>query len=248
MVNLLDLDLVAYRASSSCEPTKAKPYLEPTEVALWRVHDMIERICITTNCSDIEGYLGGSDNFRYNIYPDYKGNRKDKPKPTYLEDCRELLVTQYGANIVNGYEADDALGIAQTKYQGNSRIVSLDKDLLMIPGHHFNWVSQEFKIVSPLDGLKTFYKQLILGDKSDNIPGFDAALRGSCPKFVAKLQEPIDSMTEEWDMYLYVYEIYYTHNKNNSHIETQEVMHRNAQLLHILKEEEGFWKPPGTLV
>jgi len=245
MVNLLDMDLVAYRASASCEPTKAKPFLEPPEVALWRVHDMIERICIATNTTEIEGYLGGSDNFRYNIYPEYKGNRKDKAKPTYLEDCRELLVTQYGANIVNGYEADDALGIAQTKYDGASRICSLDKDMLMIPGHHFNWVTQEFKLVSPLDGLRTFYKQLVLGDKSDNIPGFDGALRSSCPKFVAKLQEPIDSMTLEDDMYLYVYEIYYNHNENNSHIETQETLHRNAQLLHILKEEGKFWQPPG---
>lgn len=238
MVNLLDMDLVAYRAAASCEPTKTKPYLEPPEVALWRVHDMIERICIATNSSEIEGYLGGSDNFRYNIYPEYKGNRKDKPKPTYLEDCRELLVTQYRANIVNGYEADDALGIAQTKYEGNSRICSLDKDLLMVPGWHWNWVNLEAKLVSPLDGLKCFYRQLILGDKSDNIKGFDGALRGTCPKFIEKLQEPINHMTDEIDMYSYVYDIY-------AETENSPDLHVNAQLLYILKEENKFWQPPG---
>jgi len=243
MINLLDGDLIAYRASASCEPTRAKPFLEPPEVALWRLHDMIERICIATNSSEIECYLGGSDNFRYNIYPLYKANRT-KEKPTYLESCRELLVTQYGSSIVNGMETDDMLGIRQTQLDGASRICSLDKDLLMIPGHHFNWVSQEFKLVSPLDGLKTFYKQLILGDKSDNIPGFDGALRGSCPKFVAKLQEPIDSMTEEIDMYHHVFGVYFD-AQGNDDIET--IIHRNAQLLHILKEEEGFWKAPGLL-
>jgi 5'-3' exonuclease len=241
MINLYDGDLLCYRASSSCEPTKAKPFLEPPEVAIWRLSDMIERICIATNTFDGEFYLGGSDNFRYTIYPEYKANRKDKPKPTYLEACREQLVTQYGSSIVNGIETDDMLGIRQTQLDGTSRICSLDKDLLMIPGQHFNWVNQEFKLVSPLDGLKTFYKQLILGDKSDNIPGFDGALRGSCPKFIEKLQAPIDSMTEEIDMYNHVFGVYFD-AQGNDDIET--IMHRNAQLLHILKEEDKFWTTP----
>jgi 5'-3' exonuclease len=210
---------------------------------------MIERICIATNSSEIEGYLGGSDNFRYNIYPEYKGNRKDKPKPTYLEDCRELLVTQYSANIVNGYEADDALGIAQTKYDGNSRICSLDKDLLMVPGWHWNWVNLEAKLVSPLDGLKCFYRQLILGDKSDNIKGFDGALRGTCPKFIEKLQEPINHMTEEIDMYEHVKEVYhdYVVEQESPTLDSYWLgnLHRNASLLYILKEEDKFWQPPG---
>jgi len=240
----LDGDLIAYRASASCEPTKAKPFLEPPEVAIWRLNDMISRICVATNSPDIECYIGGSDNFRYNIYPLYKANRT-KEKPTYLESCREQLVTQYGATVVNGKETDDMLGIRQTQLDGASRICSLDKDLLMIPGQHFNWVNQEFKLVSPLDGLRTFYKQLILGDKSDNIPGFDGALRGSCPKFVAKLQEPIDSMTEEEDMYYYVRDVYDNASNLFDGELVAETMHRNASLLYILTEEEKYWQPPG---
>jgi 5'-3' exonuclease, N-terminal resolvase-like domain len=240
VINLLDGDLIAYRASASCEPTKAKPFLEPPEVAIWRLHDMIERICIATNSQDIECYIGGTDNFRYKIYPDYKANRT-KEKPHYLEACREMLVTQYKATVVNGYETDDALGIAQTKYDGNSRICSLDKDLLQIPGAHFNWVSGTSRLVSPLDGLRAFYKQIILGDRTDNIPGFDGKLRSECPKFIAKLQEPIDEMTEEIDMYEHVFSVYFDWQGNDD-IET--IMHRNAQLLYILKEEDKYWQPP----
>ena len=241
MINLLDADLIAYRSAASCEPTKAKPYLEPPEVALWRLHDMIERICITTNSQDIECYIGGSDNFRYKIYPEYKANRT-KEKPHYLEACREMLVTQYKATVVNGYETDDALGIAQTKYDGNSRICSLDKDLLQIPGSHYNWVSGVSRLVSPLDGLRAFYKQLILGDKTDNIPGYDGKLRGECPKFIQKLQEPIDEMTDEVDMYDYVCDIYSEQVSWADDWKTP--VHRNAQLLYILKNEEEYWKPP----
>jgi len=237
VINLLDGDLIAYRASASCEPTKAKPFLEPPEVAIWRLHDMIERICIATNSQDIECYIGGSDNFRYKIYPEYKANRT-KEKPHYLEACREMLVTQYKATIVNGFETDDALGIAQTKYDGNSRICSLDKDLLQIPGYHYQWVNGLFILVSPLEGLRTLYKQAILGDKSDNIKGFDGNLRSSCPKFVAKLQEPIDNMTEEKEMYEYVSSVYV--NAAN----TVEALDINMQLLYVLRKEEEYWKPP----
>ena len=169
------------------------------------------------------------------IYSEYKANRT-KPPPTYLQDCREILVTQYGATVVNGVETDDALGIAQTKYDGNSRICSLDKDLLQIPGYHYNWVKQMQTLVSPLDGLRTFYKQLILGDRTDNIPGYDGKLRSEAPKFIQKLQEPIDEMTKEVDMYEYVKQIY----QNESDV----VLHRNAQLLYILKREDEFWKVP----
>ena len=202
---------------------------------------MIERICIATNSQDIECYIGGSDNFRYKIYPEYKANRT-KEKPHYLEACREMLVTQYKATVVNGYETDDALGIAQTKYDGNSRICSLDKDLLQIPGMHFNWVSGVSRLVSPLDGLRTYYKQLILGDRTDNIPGYDGKLRSECPKFIAKLQEPIDEMTEEIDMYNHVCDVYSEQVSWTDDWKTP--MHRNAQLLYILKNEEEFWTPP----
>jgi len=92
-----------------------------------------------------------------------------------------------------------------------------------------------------LDGLRAFYKQLILGDKTDNIPGYDGKLRSECPKFIQKLQEPIDEMTDEVDMYNHVFSVYFDWQGNDD-IET--IINRNAQLLYILKNEEEYWKPP----
>jgi 5'-3' exonuclease len=250
LINLIDADIIAYRAAASCEPTKVKPFLEAPETALYRLHDMMQRICVETNCSEVECYLGGTDNFRYKLYPEYKGNRT-APKPTYLNECRELLVIQYGATIVNNIEADDALGIAQTKYEGLSTICSIDKDLLQIPGKHYNFVKKEFTLVSPLDGLKTFYKQLIAGDGTDNIPSYDGKTRNSIPKFIQKLQEPLNSMTDAIAMYKYLQDVYQdSWQEKNMPGESiswefdHKELHVNAQLLYILKEEEGFWQSP----
>lgn len=240
MINLIDGDLVVYRAAASCEPTKAKPFLEDITAALYRTHDVMGTIAKGTNCNEHIVYIAGENNFRKKLYPEYKANRT-RPAPTYLQECREILVTQYGASIVNDMETDDALGIAQTKYDGGSRICSIDKDLLQIPGHHFNWVKGVITIVSPLDGLKTFYKQLIAGDGTDNIPSYDGKVRNSIPKFIEKLQQPIDSMDNELDMYNYVFSVYFTEQGND---DITSIIHRNAQLLYILKEENVFWQPP----
>lgn len=244
-INLIDGDLFTYRCASSCEPTKAKPYLEDCSTALFRLHDLIQRVIKETNNSQCVFYIGGEDNFREKLYPEYKANRT-RPKPTWLNDCREILVTQYGATIVNGMETDDALGIEQTKYNGEATIVSIDKDLLQIPGKHFNFVKSEFTLVSPLDGLKTFYKQLIAGDGTDNIPSYDGKIRGSIPKFIEKLQAPIDEMTDETSMYEYVQDVYFSVTSGDAEelCYAKEKLHLNAQLLYILKEPEVFWKPP----
>ena len=250
MINLIDGDLIAYRSAASCEPTKAKPFLEPCEVALFRLHDMVQTIIKGTNSNEMEFYIGGENNFRKEIYPEYKANRT-KPPPSWLQDCREILVTQYNATVVNGMETDDALGIAQTKYDGNSCIVSIDKDLLQVPGFHYNWVKDLYQLVSPLDGLKTFYKQLIAGDGTDNIPSYDGKVRNSVPKFIEKLQQPIDNMISETDMYEYVCGIYQdSWQERNMPGESltwefdHNELHRNAQLLYILKQEEEYWKVP----
>ena len=136
---------------------------------------------------------------------------------------------------MNNHETDDELGIRQTFHDGNSRIVSLDKDLLQIPGYHYNWVRDTHTLVSPLDGLRTFYKQLIAGDGTDNIPSYDGKVRNSIPKFIEKLQQPIDEMTEEYEMYEYVFGVYFDVQGND---DIESILHRNAQLLYILKKKQ----------
>lgn len=244
---VVDADHLSFRSASSCEPTKAKPFLESKEEAIWRLHSMVEQIYAALNTKDMEFYIAGEGNWRRDIYPEYKANRVLQKKPTYLEDVREILVVQYGAKLVNGREVDDECGIRMTQLQeqGCGPIcVSLDKDLYQIPGRHYNFVKMLHTTVSPLDGLKNFYKQIITGDASDNVPAFDGAFRSAVPKFVQKLLDPIDEMDNEKMMWTHVLDIYKSLAPRNE-LDYYEFAVRNAKILYIQRKEGDVWQPPG---
>lgn len=225
MIALVDADLVAYRSAASCEPTKAKPYQEPLEIAVLRCNDTMQRILDETGASEYKAFLSGTDNYRYGIDPSYKANRRDVPRPEWLQPIRELLVVSWGAHISDGVEADDNLGIEQTT---DTVICSLDKDLLTIPGKHYNWVKQEWTEVSVWQGWQNFYTQLVMGDRADNVQGYDGKMRQTVPKFLHPFMDSLYFCTtpkEMWDKVEGIYEL------------GNEVMYRNAQLLYILRKE-----------
>jgi 5'-3' exonuclease len=161
-------------------------------------------------------------NFRYNINPDYKANRKDKVDPRHREACKAFLIQEYNAITTTYGEGDDALGVHQTE---DTIIASIDKDLLMIPGHHWNFVKEEYKEVSELDGLKAFYRQMLIGDPSDGIKGIDGIGKVKAAKL-------IDHLNEEYEMRNVV---------QNYYIESEGGMNRfnmNANCLWIMRNEK----------
>lgn len=212
MIGLIDADIVAFRVAASAEN-------EPQEIALLRIDSMMNDILSTTD--SYKAFLTGKNNFRYDINPDYKANRKDTVRPQWLDICRSYLINEYNAIVTDGYEADDALGFNQTE---DTVIFSIDKDLLMIPGHHYNFIKNEYREVSELDSLKTFYKQMLIGDTSDNIKG----VAGIGKVKAAKL---IDHLDNEADMFNLVADLY----------SNQERFLMNADCLWIMrKENERF--------
>lgn len=180
MLVLIDADIVAYRCASSAEN-------DGEEIALLRVEELMRKLLADTQADEYKAFLTGGNNFRKEINSEYKAHRKDKPIPQYLNICREYLVSEWKASITDGYEADDSLGFSQVGANSETCICSIDKDLLMIPGLHYNWVKGEFKTVSELDGIKHFYKQMLIGDTADNIKGVDKI----GPVKAAKLIDPL---------------------------------------------------------
>ena len=204
---LIDADIVAYRCSASCQ--KQGDTVEPLEVAIHRVDDLMIRILHDTNAEYNYPFLTGSDNFRYKYNSEYKAHRKDTPKPEYLQQCREHLVLAWNAQVSDGCEADDLMSIEQTKNPDETIICTIDKDLLQVPGKHYNFVRQEFRTISPVEGRFNFYWQFIMGDKSDNIMGFDGKARYLTPKkFEGMQHEMWELSSNELDVFNYVRELY----------------------------------------
>ena len=234
MIALLDGDLIAYRCAASCEKRDKEGNLlalDPLEVAVDRAEKLLQDILQATGSTEYKTFLTGSNNFRKEIDPEYKANRKDKPEPEHLQALREYLVLQHKASITDGYEADDALGIEQTD---ETIICSLDKDLLQIPGKHYRWAigtatwtkDAEYLDIGELDGLRSFYISSLVGDKSDNISG----IYGLGP---VKAGKRINGCTTEKQMFDICRELY----------ADDERFIRNLKLLWILREEGGVYSP-----
>lgn len=133
-------------------------------------------------------YYSGDTNFRTEVatIKVYKGNRDRSAKPKYFKEIREYIATKYNAERVEGQEADDAIGIEQFSHKDKSTcIVSIDKDLLMIPGYHYNPNKKEFFYQNIDEANRHFFWQMLVGDTTDNIPG----IHKIGPKTATKLSE-----------------------------------------------------------
>lgn len=204
---------------------------DPVEVAYMRIDQMIHSILDTTGANTYRGFISGGSNFRHEIYPEYKANRKDMVDPRWRSACKEYLVREWAAEVTDGYEADDALGINQT---ADTIICSIDKDLDQVPGLHYSWpivrkgsIVREGKIyeVSEIEGLRSFYRSLLVGDRTDNIFGVDGIGK-------IKAAKMIDNLETEEEMFERVAELY------------QGDMDRllvNGKCLWIMREENKQW-------
>ncbi len=110
----------------------------------------------------------GTNNFRYEIYPMYKFSRADRPKPTYADAALAYVKAFYPYIMEEGCEADDGLAM---RIAENTICVSVDKDMLQVPGTHYDPVKDEVKTVSEKEGKWNLFKQVLTGDSGDDIPG-----------------------------------------------------------------------------
>ena len=150
---------------------------EPLHNALHTVDLMIDNIRNTTKCgNNLHIYLTGKSIplLREDKDPAYKANRDPSHKPFWASEIYQYLIREYDATVTRGIEADDALGITQKQFLSlgyEPVICSLDKDLLTIPGEHYNWRKDSFYFISELEAQKNFWKQMLIGDAVDNIRG-----------------------------------------------------------------------------
>ena len=218
MIALIDGDIVAYRCAAAAENFDVSVGID------W-ASNLIKDIIDATEADQYKIFLSGGDQFRKKLDPQYKANRKDVVKPKWLADLQLFLVTDWHAETTDGYEADDALGMLQTKYGRGSTICSLDKDLLQIPGHHYNFAKKLHQTITWEQGIKFFYTQTLVGDTADNVVG----VRGIGP---VKANKILSACSPE-EYYRVCKELY----------DSEERYHTNCKLLWIWRKMNDEWTP-----
>jgi DNA polymerase-1 len=120
-------------------------------------------ICITDSAA----------NFRFDFFPEYKGNRVHTRKPLGVGWVRKEIQTLPETMFRSRLEADDVIGILATRpaylRENYPLIWSPDKDLKTIPGIHVH--SGKEVVITPEEAWAFFLSQAIAGDSSDGVPG-----------------------------------------------------------------------------
>lgn len=231
MKALIDGDVILYQIGFTTEDS-------PVEIAHIRADEFITGIILDTHATDYQIYLsdGKDGNFRYKVYPDYKSHRV-QPKPLHYDAIKEHLITRHSAKIAYGMEADDAMSI---NLDEDSVICTIDKDLNQVEGNHFTWEivrknvvvrPKRLYYVSPDEGMRYFWKQMLIGDKADYIQGIDGIGTVTADKI-------IDNLPNERAIYQVVKAKYQEQWGDEWEIE----MDKNGKLLWMLRHEEDSWE------
>lgn len=215
---LVDGDCVVYSVAFACQTSEkqedgeTKVTVESEDYCQMILRKVLQSLIDKFPDEPAKIFLSPEDskeNYRFRLKPTvpYKGNRKAE-KPVYYDYVRQLLVEEYYADVTEGQEADDALGIA---LMGTDNVLcSIDKDLDMVPGRHYNWRTESYyetsdpghlriKKVGKVKklqggGYRWFYAQLCLGDPADNIK----CLNGWGP---VKTYKELKDLVEEKDLF-----------------------------------------------
>lgn len=186
------------------------------------------------------GFIHGKGNFRTYVDPQYKANRKNTERPVALNRITELAKNRYKLYIVDNIEVDDACAICLNYYNNikdiNPILVSPDKDLLQVPGHHLR-VKMDgellYSCISEEEGLYNLLIQVIKGDPNDNVKSIEGAGEVAAKKILS-YPSTDNGISNVMKAYIERY----------GNLKGSYLFSRNFQLLYMIRESDyGFEIP-----
>lgn len=223
----MDGDILTYRIGWSAEALSEEYMMKG------RMEQALVSILMDSGATKGEGFLtlDSASNFRHQIAKTapYKGQRPNR-KPKWYDWIRIHLVEEWGFEAVTGIEADDAIATRATELGDDSIICSIDKDFDQVPGWHYNFVKREKYYVSEEEGLRNFYRQILTGDRIDNIIG----IKGVGPVKADRILDEKSSARQMFDACVLAFE------------GDRERVIENARLLYLRRREGDVWEPPQT--
>lgn len=163
-VAVIDGDSICYLSSK-----------DTIEQSLDNVNSIMKSIMEETGSNSYYLFLSEGLYFRHSVNPDYK-NKRMASSLKYLKTLKSYLREQYGAISYNKVEADDMIAyIMNTKAQ-ETKVpyisCAIDKDVInQVIGNHFNYRTHRILYTKGDDARKFLYKQVLMGDSTDNITG-----------------------------------------------------------------------------
>jgi 5'-3' exonuclease len=134
-------------------------------------------------------FNGSKGNFRKQLTPDYKANRKKQILPPLLHPMHQYVKDNYDSKFGYGIETDDLVAkywkrLSDEFGRDEVMIVSIDKDYKQFPCLLYNYHYKHKVIldISESDAIYNFYEQMIVGDTADNVNYF----KGKGKKFAEK--------------------------------------------------------------
>ena len=143
--------------------------------ALSNIRKKFEKLQALPWVSDIKVYVGGTGNYRKDMYDEYKANRP--AKPLLFPYCYNYVIGRFSnkVTICDGFEAEDHC-LADALADPNGVVAYVDKDLENQSTFYINYnnIEQGVFWISPEQAFFNLCKQLMIGDRStDNIRGID---------------------------------------------------------------------------
>lgn len=147
-------------------------HIKTLEECYEAVESIISSINNRISATHFIGFMTKGKCFRYDIFPNYKGNRKYDKLPDYINEVKQYLIDKYGFKYIEGYEADDLL----VSYYNNNKdkniiVVSHDKDIFKLLPKVFNPRVFKFKFNTEYQSYKAFWTSVVCGDPIDGIKG-----------------------------------------------------------------------------
>jgi DNA polymerase-1 len=172
---MIDGDIVLYQACSGAETeTEWEPeqwHIETDlRVAKKAADTQLNDIQFRSGCDDMVIAISDSNNFRKDIYPEYKATRAGKRKPVGYKALKAWMLNAYPSVLKPKLEGDDVMGIFATRPDAGKVVLwSLDKDIATIPGIFMQGKTK--RTVQPHEANYYWLCQTLAGDQVDNYPG-----------------------------------------------------------------------------
>lgn len=241
-VLLIDADSIVYLATYFPEDSIMTFPDEESQIeeAKFRVRNKLQEIQNNVeeyyNIIHCMLFVGGKNNFRYKIYPEYKANRKNVVKSAILPIIQEYML-EIGVIVSHNGEADDYVIEAMKDVAGNCVIACIDKDIVYhapnVPIYDYrshNDVLGEFKYITEKESRLARASQMIIGDNGDNIKGAVGLGKAYCDK----------NLTQDMTDYQFIRAIFvaYLKSTKGDSVEAKKQIKLNYKLLKLHTQEE----------